>query len=222
MRKQHISKGIKAMMSLILAGSLVVTTPFVTHAPASSAAEEEGEVLTGTSWWSEYEISKDRILKGNGSVSFYLKNNKADEDGNVGFCIRVMALNEDGTKYITKDDIATEEKGGYLYSSYNGSCGGWVEGIPAAKKGADRSIDQAADPDDFYNISVPRNLGELDIDHDYKVTVTRTDQEYLVLLRDITTDSWVYRQIFKGVDMESDIVGVSFFAQLGTYHMIDT
>lgn len=207
MRKQHISKGIKAMMSLILAGSLVVTTPFVTHAPASSAAEEEGEVLTGTSWWSEYEISKDRILKGNGSVSFYLKNNKADEDG---------------TKYITKDDIATEEKGGYLYSSYNGSCGGWVEGIPAAKKGADRSIDQAADPDDFYNISVPRNLGELDIDHDYKVTVTRTDQEYLVLLRDITTDSWVYRQIFKGVDMESDIVGVSFFAQLGTYHMIDT
>ena len=111
MRKQHISKGIKAMMSLILAGSLVVTTPFVTHAPASSAAEEEGEVLTGTSWWSEYEISKDRILKGNGSVSFYLKNNKADEDGNVGFCIRVMALNEDGTKYITKDDIATEEKG---------------------------------------------------------------------------------------------------------------
>lgn len=222
MRKQHISKGIKAMMSLILAGSLVVTTPFVTHAPASSAAEEEGEVLTGTSWWSEYEISKDRILKGNGSVSFYLKNNKADEDGNVGFCIRVMALNEDGTKYITKDDIVTEEKGGYLYSSYNGSCGGWVEGIPAAKKGADRSIDQAADPDDFYNISVPRNLGELDIDHDYKVTVTRTDQEYLVLLRDITTDSWVYRQIFKGVDMESDIVGVSFFAQLGTYHMIDT
>lgn len=97
-----------------------------------------------------------------------------------------------------------------------------MEGIPAAKKGADRSIDQAADPDDFYNISVPRNLGELDIDHDYKVTVTRTDQEYLVLLRDITTDSWVYRQIFKGVDMESDIVGVSFFAQLGTYHMIDT
>ena len=72
-----------------------------------------------------------------------------------------------------------------------------MEGIPAAKKGADRSIDQAADPDDFYNISVPRNLGELDIDHDYKVTVTRTDQEYLVLLRDITTDSWVYRQIFK-------------------------
>ena len=71
MRKQHISKGIKAMMSLILAGSLVVTTPFVTHAPASSAAEEEGEVLTGTSWWSEYEISKDRILKGNGSVDVY-------------------------------------------------------------------------------------------------------------------------------------------------------
>lgn len=43
MRKQHISKGIKAMMSLILAGSLVVTTPFVTHAPAVQQRKRKGK-----------------------------------------------------------------------------------------------------------------------------------------------------------------------------------
>ena len=54
------------------------------------------------------------------------------------------------------------------------------------------------------------------------MTVTRTDQEYLILVKDMTTDTWFYRQAFEGVDIGSDIIGVRFLAQLGTYHMVDT
>ena len=38
----------------------------------------------------------------------------------------------------------------------------------------------------------------------------------------MTTDTWFYRQAFEGVDIGSDIIGVRFLAQLGTYHMVDT
>lgn len=219
MRRKHLSKGIKTILSVCLAASLVVTMPFVAKTIASSAAEEEGEVLTGTSWWSAFQFSKDRVLKGNGSVSFLLKNNQAYDD-NIGFCIEAMALNEDGTKYISKDEIATEEKGGYIDSSYNGQCGGWVTGIPAAKLGASQSVDFSELPEKLYNISISRE--PFNPDHTYKVTVTRTDQEYLILVKDMTTDTWFYRQAFEGVDIGSDIIGVRFLAQLGTYHMVDT
>ncbi len=219
MRRKHLSKGIKTILSVCLAASLVVTMPFVAKTIASSAAEEEGEVLTGTNWWSAFQFSKDRVLKGNGSVSFLLKNNQAYDD-NIGFCIEAMALNEDGTKYISKDEIATEEKGGYIDSSYNGQCGGWVTGIPAAKLGASQSVDFSELPEKFYNISISRE--PFNTDHTYKVTVTRTDQEYLILVKDMTTDTWFYRQAFEGVDIGSDIIGVRFLAQLGTYHMVDT
>lgn len=219
MRRKHLSKGIKTILSVCLAASLVVTTPFVAKTIASSAAEEEGEMLTGTTWWYNYETSKDRVLKGNGSVSFLLKNNQAYDD-NIGFCIEVMALNEDGTKYISKDEIATEEKGGYIDSSYNGQCGGWVTGIPAAKLGASNTVDFSSIPEKLYNISISRE--PFNPDHIYKVTVTRTNQEYLILVKDMTTDSWFYRQAFEGVEIGSDIIGVRFLAQLGTYHMVDT
>lgn len=219
MRRKYLSKGIKTILSVCLAASLVVTMPFVAKTIASSAAEEEGEVLTGTSWWSAFQFSKDRVLKGNGSVSFLLKNNQAYDD-NIGFCIEAMALNEDGTKYISKDEIATEEKGGYIDSSYNGQCGGWVTGIPAAKLGASNTVDFSSIPEKLYNISISRE--PFNPDHTYKVTVTRTDQEYLILVKDMTTDTWFYRQAFEGVEIGSDIIGVRFLAQLGTYHMVDT
>lgn len=219
MRRKYLSKGIKTILSVCLAASLVVTMPFVAKTIASSAAEEEGEMLTGTTWWYNYETSKDRVLKGNGSVSFLLKNNQAYDD-NIGFCIEVMALNEDGTKYISKDEIATEEKGGYIDSSYNGQCGGWVAGIPAAKLGASNTVDFSSIPEKLYNISISRE--PFNPDHTYKVTVTRTNQEYLILVKDMTTDTWFYRQAFEGVEIGSDIIGVRFLAQLGTYHMVDT
>lgn len=219
MRRKYLSKGIKTILSVCLAASLVVTMPFVAKTIASSAAEEEGEMLTGTTWWYNYETSKDRVLKGNGSVSFLLKNNQAYDD-NIGFCIEVMALNEDGTKYISKDEIATEEKGGYIDSSYNGQCGGWVAGIPAAKLGASNTVDFSSIPEKLYNISISRE--PFNPDHTYKVTVTRTNQKYLILVKDMTTDTWFYRQAFEGVEIGSDIIGVRFLAQLGTYHMVDT
>lgn len=178
------------------------------------------EPLTGTGWWGNHQTSKDRILKGDGSVSFLLENNAGDANGNIGFCVEAYAVNADGTKYETKETIATAEKGAYITSSYNGQFGGWVAGIPAAKLGASDSVDFAANSDNFYNISASKEafLPE----HTYKVTFTKKGNEYLVLMKDMDANTWFYRQIFKGVDMESDTLGIHFMAQLGTFNLVDT
>lgn len=179
------------------------------------------ETVTGTTWWTAFQASKDRILKGDGSVSFILENNKADTAGNIGFCVEAYAVNEDGSKYVN-NDVATTEKGAYITSSYNGSFGGWVAGIPAAKLKATEgtTIDFAANPDNFYNISASKEafLPE----HNYKVTFTKKGNDYLILMKDLNDDTWFYRQIFKGADMESDTLGIHFMAQLGTFNIVDT
>lgn len=178
------------------------------------------EPLTGTGWWGNHQTSKDRILKGDGSVSFILENNKADTAGNIGFCVEAYAVNADGTKYETKETIATAEKGAYITSSYNGSFEGWVAGIPAAKLGASDTVNFAANPDNFYNISTSKEafLPE----HNYKVTFTKKGNDYLILMKDMDNDTWFYRQIFKGANMESDTLGIHFMAQLGTFNLVDT
>lgn len=179
------------------------------------------ETVTGTTWWTAFQASKDRILKGDGSVSFILENNKADTAGNIGFCVEAYAVNEDGSKYVN-NDVATTEKGAYITSSYNGSFGGWVAGIPAAKLKATEgtTIDFAANPDNFYNISASKEafLPE----HTYKVTFTKKGNDYLILMKDMNDDTWFYRQIFKGADMGSDTLGIHFMAQLGTFNLVDT
>ena len=179
------------------------------------------ETVTGTTWWTAFQASKDRILKGDGSVSFILENNKADTAGNIGFCVEAYAVNEDGSKYVN-NDVATTEKGAYITSSYNGSFGGWVAGIPAAKLKATEgtTIDFAANPDNFYNISASKEafLPE----HNYKVTFTKKGNDYLILMKDLNDDTWFYRQMFKGADMESDTLGIHFMAQLGTFNLVDT
>lgn len=179
------------------------------------------ETVTGTTWWTAFQASKDRILKGDGSVSFILENNKADTAGNIGFCVEAYAVNEDGSKYVN-NDVATTEKGAYITSSYNGSFGGWVAGIPAAKLKATEgtTIDFAANPDNFYNISASEEafLPE----HTYKVTFTKKGNDYLILMKDMNDDTWFYRQIFKGADMGSDTLGIHFMAQLGTFNLVDT
>lgn len=186
------------------------------------------ETVTGTTWWTAFQASKDRILKGDGSVSFILENNKADTAGNIGFCVEAYAVKEevkDGvTKYVKyeNNDVATTEKGAYITSSYNGSFGGWVAGIPAAKLKATEgtTIDFAANPDNFYNISASKEafLPE----HTYKVTFTKKGNDYLILMKDMDNDTWFYRQIFKGANMESDTLGIHFMAQLGTFNLVDT
>lgn len=178
------------------------------------------EPLTGTGWWGNHQTSKDRILKGDGSVSFILENNKADTAGNIGFCVEAYAVNADGTKYETKETIATAEKGAYITSSYNGNFEGWVAGIPAAKMGQTDSVNFAANPDNFYNISASKEafLPE----HNYKVTFTKKGNDYLILMKDLNDDTWFYRQMFKGADMESDTLGIHFMAQLGTFNLVDT
>lgn len=178
------------------------------------------ESLTGTGWWGNHQTSKDRILKGDGSVSFLLENNAGDVNGNIGFCVEAYAVNADGTKYETKETIATAEKGAYITSSYNGSFEGWVAGIPAAKLGASDSVNFAANPDNFYNISASKEafLPE----HTYKVTFTKKGNDYLILMKDMDNGTWFYRQMFKGADMESDTLGIHFMAQLGTFNLVDT
>ena len=178
------------------------------------------EPLTGTGWWGNHQISKDRILKGDGSVSFLLENNAGDANGNIGFCVEAYAVNADGTKYETKETIATAEKGAYITSSYNGSFEGWVAGIPAAKLGASDTVNFAANPDNFYNISASKEafLPE----HTYKVTFTKKGNDYLILMKDMNDDTWFYRQMFKGADMGSDTLGIHFMAQLGTFNLVDT
>lgn len=178
------------------------------------------ETVTGTVWWQAFQASKDRILKGDGSVSFILENNKADTAGNIGFCVEAYAVNADGTKYETKETIATAEKGAYITSSYNGNFEGWVAGIPAAKMGQTDSVNFAANPDNFYNISTSKEafLPE----HNYKVTFTKKGNDYLILMKDMDNDTWFYRQMFKGADMESDTLGIHFMAQLGTFNLVDT
>lgn len=178
------------------------------------------ETVTGTVWWQAFQASKDRILKGDGSVSFLLENNKADSAGNIGFCVEAYAVNADGSKYESKETIATAEKGAYITSSYNGSFEGWVAGIPAAKLGASDTVNFAANPDNFYNISTSKEafLPE----HTYKVTFTKKGNDYLILMKDMDNDTWFYRQIFKGANMESDTLGIHFMAQLGTFNLVDT
>ena len=178
------------------------------------------ETVTGTTWWTAFQASKDRILKGDGSVSFILENNKADTAGNIGFCVEAYAVNADGSKYESKETIATAEKGAYITSSYNGNFEGWVAGIPAAKLGASDSVNFGANPDNFYNISTSKEafLPE----HTYKVTFTKKGNDYLILMKDMDNDTWFYRQIFKGANMESDTLGIHFMAQLGTFNLVDT
>lgn len=178
------------------------------------------EPLTGTGWWGNHQTSKDRILKGDGSVSFLLENNAGDANGNIGFCVEAYAVNADGSKYETKETIATAEKGAYITSSYNGSFEGWVAGIPAAKLGASDTVNFAANPDNFYNISTSKEafLPE----HTYKVTFTKKGNDYLILMKDMDNDTWFYRQIFKGADMGSDTLGIHFMAQLGTFNLVNT
>lgn len=178
------------------------------------------EPLTGTGWWGNHQTSKDRILKGDGSVSFLLENNAGDANGNIGFCVEAYAVNADGSKYESKETIATAEKGAYITSSYNGSFEGWVAGIPAAKLGASDSVNFAANPDNFYNISTSKEafLPE----HTYKVTFTKKGNDYLILMKDMDNDTWFYRQIFKGADMGSDTLGIHFMAQLGTFNLVNT
>ena len=177
------------------------------------------EPLTGTGWWGNHQTSKDRILKGDGSVSFLLENNAGDENGNIGFCVEAYAVNADGTKYEDAS-VATAEKGAYITSSYNGNFEGWVAGIPAAKMGQTDSVNFAANPDNFYNISASKEafLPE----HTYKVTFTKKGNDYLILMKDMNDDTWFYRQIFKGADMGSDTLGIHFMAQLGTFNLVDT
>lgn len=178
------------------------------------------EPLTGTGWWGNHQTSKDRILKGDGSVSFLLENNAGDANGNIGFCVEAYAVNADGSKYETKETIATAQKGAYITSSYNGSFEGWVDGIPAAKLGASNAVNFAANPDNFYNISTSKEafLPE----HTYKVTFTKKGNDYLILMKDMDNDTWFYRQIFKGADMGSDTLGIHFMAQLGTFNLVNT
>lgn len=178
------------------------------------------ETVTGTTWWTAFQASKDRILKGDGSVSFILENNKADTAGNIGFCVEAYAVNADGSKYESKETIATAEKGAYITSSYNGNFEGWVAGIPAAKMGQTDSVNFAANPDNFYNISASKEafLPE----HTYKVTFTKKGNDYLILMKDMDNGTWFYRQMFKGADMESDTLGIHFMAQLGTFNLVDT
>lgn len=177
------------------------------------------EPLTGTGWWGNHQTSKDRILKGDGSVSFILENNALDANGNIGFCVEAYAVNADGTKYEDAS-VATAEKGAYITSSYNGNFEGWVAGIPAAKMGQTDSVNFAANPDNFYNISASKEafLPE----HNYKVTFTKKGNDYLILMKDMNDDTWFYRQIFKGADMGSDTLGIHFMAQLGTFNLVDT
>lgn len=183
------------------------------------------ESLTGTKWWEGRQDSKDRILKGDGSVSFLLENNAGDASG---FCVEAYAVKEEVENGVTKyvkyvnNDAATDEKGAYITSVYNGSFDGWVAGIPASKfkLGPEGRTDFAGNPDSFYNISVSKEsfLPE----HTYKVTFTKKGNDYLVLVKDMDNNTWFYRQIFKGVDMESDTLGIHFMAQLGTFNLVDT
>ena len=41
-------------------------------------------------------------------------------------------------------------------------------------------------------------------------------------MKDMDNDTWFYRQMFKGADMESDTLGIHFMAQLGTFNLVDT
>ena len=187
------------------------------------------EPLTGTGWWGNHQTSKDRILKGDESVSFILENNKADTAGNIGFCVEAYAVKEevkDGvTKYVKYEDasVATGEKGAYITSAFGGDpkFNGWVAGIPAAKlEASGKGADLAANSDNFYNISTSKE--DFLPEHTYKVTVTKKGSDYLILVKDMDNDTWLYRQIFKGVDMESNTLGIHFMAQVGTFNLVDT
>ena len=180
------------------------------------------ESLTGTQWWEGRQDSKDRILKGDGSVSFILENNKADTAGNIGFCVEAYAVNEDGSKYVN-NDVATTEKGAYITSAFGGDpkFNGWVAGIPAAKlEASGKGADLAANSDNFYNISTSKE--DFLPEHTYKATFTKKGNDYLILVKDMDNDTWLYRQIFKGVDMESNTLGIHFMAQVGTFNLVDT
>lgn len=187
------------------------------------------EPLTGTGWWGNHQTSKDRILKGDGSVSFILENNKADSAGNIGFCVEAYAVKKeekDGiTKYVKYEDasVATGEKGAYITSAIGGDIkfNGWVAGIPAAKlEASGKGANLATNSDNFYNISTSKE--DFLPEHTYKVTFTKKGNEYLVLMKDMDANTWFYRQIFKGVDMESDTLGIHFMAQVGTFNLVDT
>ncbi len=190
------------------------------------------ESLTGTAWWNNggiTETSKDRILNGDGSVSFLLENNAPDANGNIGFCVEAYAVKKeekDGiTKYVKYEDasVATVEKGAYITSAFGGDIkfNGWVAGIPAAKlEASGKGADFAANSDNFYNISTSKE--DFLPEHTYKVTFTKEGNDYLILVKDMDNDTWFYRQIFKGVDMESDTLGIHFMAQLGTFNLVDT
>lgn len=180
------------------------------------------ETVTGTTWWTAFQASKDRILKGDGSVSFILENNKADTAGNIGFCVEAYAVNEDGSKYVN-NDVATTEKGAYITSAFGGDpkFNGWVAGIPAAKlEASGKGADLAANSDNFYNISTSKE--DFLPEHTYKATFTKKGNDYLILVKDMDNDTWLYRQIFKGVDMESNTLGIHFMAQVGTFNLVDT
>ncbi|MCR5691982.1 MAG: Ig-like domain-containing protein [Eubacterium sp.] len=175
------------------------------------------ETLTGTAWWGGHQTSKDRILKGNGSVSFIIEKSEPYSDA-FGFCVEAYAVDENGNKAVYDGDLVdaadatVDEKGSYITVSYNGSYEGWVAGYP-------KSTTAKTTPDMY---SVEKSEVGYAAENVYQVTFTREDDDYLCLIKDLTNNEWFWTYVAKDVDMNSEYLGVHFMAQLGTYVLVDT
>lgn len=197
---------------------VVAVTATSKVAPEVKATKEirvrNGEVLTGTAWWNGMQVSKDRIIDAdNTSVNFIVQPTEGD-----GFCVEIYSLDkkEDGTyaKHEKADAVSTE-KGAYITFSYPGSFDGWMAGSNACKVNADGS-DVSIGSDALYSISTDKVNG-FNVADTYQVTVTKSGNDVLMLIKDLTTNAWFWRAIAKDVDMDSDILGVHFMAQFGTF-----
>ncbi len=197
---QSIKKGgwkkqAKKVIASVMAAAMVITGSAVVSPQSGAvveAAEEDPIILKSNQWWSGTGISKNLTITGDGEASFYIGCIEG-VDGNFAFSAEMSS----GKKFITSGtdgNIWTVDEDNPLPEGGNGPiAGSTVEG---AEFGTFTGIIQEG--------------------HQYKVTATRSSNDFTLVYYDVTANEEFHQFAVKNADMGAE-VNFHVMMQVGTY-----
>ena len=156
------------------------------------AAEDESETLTGTAWWTGSQKGKDYTLTEDSKVVLYVEAEKL-VDGYGAFNVELQS---------TKSSDAGR---GYFMTT------GSDKNAWTAEDAAGVGTIEGIEPEG------PTRASTLTEGHIYKITITRTGQDFIVEYYDDTTKEEYCVFTLKGSNFPTEDVNVHVIAQIGTY-----
>lgn len=177
--------------------------------PGNASASQDGEILTGKGWW-----YSDRYQSDSGVLSQYYP---VDENSTLEFNVDVQKLGERAESpygAVSAELVGNDESGARCWFTTNSSMTAWTfdeAGVSMENVGGSADADSGAV--DHYDSEGRSNLREGAV---YRITVTRTDNDYVVKYYDMDADAVLCTLTLTDYRALED-VQVCIIAQEGVY-----